>query len=252
MNARNSPSRPRRGREERRGLLRPLPALLVALLLGGALGTASAVVPGHHPATTASDYPSDQAELARAAASTPGDRVRQAITGVERTGLHVAPEVRSLFTAAQLRAIQDRIAGSAVPLHVVYWAETSEGGYSGEESALYQIIAHAAEPGVYAVASPGRYPTAMASDGDTVYVEADGNGRPAAALERLVGELSHLAASDWMPEPASGTGTESPDSDFWGGPVGGFFAGLLFAALVYGATWLVIAVVRVSVGARRG
>jgi hypothetical protein len=204
------------------------------VLVAVGAGLFSAMVPGHHPVVEKTSY--DEANLAAAAASTPGDRVQEAIDGVQPTGFYVGPELRGQLTADEVTKIEEIIASAPVPLFVVWWADTADGGYNTPYAALDQLRVGVGRDGFYAVLTQGGYPILAGLGYDDPFVDADGKGRPAAALERYVTELAAVP----RPEPETASGDE--DWDYWGGPWGGIAAGLIFAALTYLGLLLVIGV----------
>ncbi len=215
----------------RRRRLRPATAgaALAVSLLAGLLAGA---VPGHHP--TPEPDPYDEAVLAAAAASTPGDRVQAAIEAVQDTGFHIGPELRGELSTDEVDRIEEIIADAPVPLFVVWWEETWQAGYARPEHAMDQLRVGVDEEGFYAVLSPGRPPVLAALGYQEPRIEADGTGRPAAALTRMVTELAETGAAR--------PGEPRPESDDWGGALGGLAAGLLFALLGYLGLLLVLGV----------
>ncbi|WP_127479835.1 hypothetical protein [Nocardioides pantholopis] len=202
--------------------LRPATAALALVVSLGA-GLLAGLVPGHEAAPERDAY--EEAVLAAAAASTPGDRVRAAVEAVPETGFYVGPELRDELSEGEVDAIEEIIAGAPVPMFVVWWDQTTDAGYGQPQSAMDQLRVGVGREGVYALVSPAAPPTVAALGYQKPVLEADGKGRPAAALTRLVTEL---AAS----EPAR-PGDPRPGSDFWGGARGGLAAGLSFAFLGY-------------------
>ncbi|NPC95696.1 hypothetical protein [Nocardioides sp. zg-DK7169] len=219
--------------------LRPATAGLALVVSLGA-GLLAGAVPGHHP--TPEPHPYDQAVLAAAAAATPGDRVQAAIDAVQETGLHVGPELRGELDADEVEQIEEIIADAPVPLFVVWWEETWHAGYAQPESAMDQLRAGVFREGFYAVLSPGRPPVLAALGYQEPRIEADGTGRPAAALTRVVTELAETEAAR--------PGEPRPDSDDWGGALGALAAGLIFALIGYLGLLLVLGLLGALVTAR--
>ncbi|MQW75897.1 hypothetical protein GHK92_08430 [Nocardioides sp. dk4132] len=219
--------------------LRPATAGLALVVSLGA-GLLAGAVPGHHP--TPEPDPYDQAVLAAAAASTPGDRVQAAIDAVQETGLHIGPELRGELGADEVDRIEEIIADAPVPLFVVWWEESWQAGYYPPESAMDQLRAGVFREGFYAVVSPGRPPYLAALGYQEPRIEADGTGRPAAALTRVVTELADTEAAR--------PGEPRPGSDDWGGAGGGLAAGLLFALLGYLGLLLVFGVLGAMASSR--
>ena len=211
-----------------------------ALLVSLGAGLFAGAVPGHHP--TPEPDPYDEAILAAAAATTPGDRVRAAIDAVQDTGFHVGPELRGELGTDEVDRIEEIIADAPVPLFVVWWEETWEAGYYPPESAMDQLRAGVGEEGFYAVLSPGRPPVLATLGYQKPRIEADGTGRPAAALTRVVTELAETEAAR--------PGEPRPDSDAWGGALGGLAAGLVFALVGYLGLLLVLGVLGLLVSSR--
>jgi hypothetical protein len=213
-------------------------ALVVAVGLGLLLG----LVPGHHPVPEQVDW--DASNVAAARASTPGDRMQAAIDGVRESGFYVGPELRDQLTDDDVATLEQIIAAAPVPVFVIWWEDTRDAGYSTQYAALDQLRAGVGTDGFYAVVTRGSYPLTEALGYETPYVDADAKGRPAAALERFVGELAAV-------EPERETAGDGSDFDYWGGTGGGIAAGLLFAALGYVGVLAVVGVVGVFVR-RRG
>ena len=211
-----------------------------ALLVSLGAGLFAGAVPGHHP--TPEPHPYDQAVLAAAAASTPGDRVQAAIDAVQETGLHIGPELRGEIGADEVDRIVETIADAPVPIFVVWWEESWEAGYAHPESAMDQLRAGVGEEGFYAVLSPGRPPVLAALGYQEPRIEADGTGRPVAALSRVVTELAETEAAR--------PGEPRPGSDDWGGVRGGLAAGLIFALVGYLGLLLVFGVLGALVSSR--
>lgn len=204
-------------------------ALLVSVLAGSAAG----LVPGRGEAPA--DYDYDSAGLAAARATEPGDRVAAAIAGVREDGLHVAPELAGRLSDAEVRELEDAVADSPVPLHVVWWEQSYQAGYNTDYAALAQLRVGVGEDGYYAIVSDGGNVLVAANGLRDPFIDANGLGRPADALGRVVAELA--AAPPEAPYSAD------QESDYWGGPGGGIAAGLLFVALGYGVLVPIVLVV---------
>lgn len=132
-----------------------------------------------------------------------------------------------------------------MPLFVVWWAPAREAGYHLTSDAVAQLSAGVGREGLYAVVEQGGHTAEGAIGYETPYVFADIDGRPGPSLIRYVETLA--AVEPERPEPPS---TDS--DDYWGGPGGGFAAGLLLAAVGYPAVLLVVALTGVLVrGSRR-
>lgn len=219
------------------------PAVVLVLLVSLTAGVLAGTLPGHHPTPEPDAY--DQAVLAAAAAAPPGDRVQAAIESVEESGFHIGPELRGELSADEVSRIRRIIDDSPTPLFVIWWERTRQAGYS-PESAIDQVRAGVFSEGFYAVLSPGERPQVEALGYEPPRIEADGTGRPGAALTRLVANLAGAEAVR--------PGEPRADSDYWGGAGGGFAAGLLFAVLAYLGLLLVVGLMGVVAmsGARRG
>ena len=137
--------------------------------------------------------------------------------------------------------MQDTICDTshAAPFWGAYSANKTDHYYTTDYAAMAQLRVGVGEEGYYAIVSRGRGVLVEANGLSSPYVEANGMGRPADALLRVVEELSQVP-----PEPPYDGG----GSDYWGGPGGGFRAGLLFVGLGYAAlvpvVWVVGRVVR--------
>lgn len=206
----------------------------VAVAVGA--GVAAGTLPGHHPEVEQVSF--DQSNLRAAAAHPIGDRVQAAVDGVRETGFYVGPELRDELTADQVADIEGIIAGAEVQLFVVWWDETYDAGYNTPYAALDQLRVGVGEDGYYAVVTEGYVPLLESVGYASPYIDADGKGRPADALTRIVTEMAELPPSEESPP--------GPGSDYWGGTGGGIAAGLLFAGLGYLGLLAVIGVAGVT------
>lgn len=180
--------------------------------VGLAGGLVAALVPGHVSAT-----PAAAPKLAA-----PGDRVRAAITGVEKNHLYVAPEVADRLTTSQLRTLRASAAKASVPTYLVYWGdEVRYGGYETDYDALDQLAAGVGTDGYYAIVPAGGVPIEKSVGYKDPFPDPDATkDRPYTALSGYLSELS-----DW---PAERTDPPGKDTfDYWGGPGGGLAAGLM-------------------------
>lgn len=209
-----------------------LAAAGAAVIVATGAALFSGLVPGHHDPVDSQSF--DEANLAAAAASTPGDRVQEAIDGVKATGFYVGPELRDQLTDAEVARIQKIIAEAPVPVFVVWWEDTSDGGYYTPYAALDQLRVGVGRDGYYGVVTQGGYPIFESLGYESPFVDADGKGRPGPALTRLVTELTAY--------PAERPSTSDSDWDYWGGAGGGFTAGLIFAVLTYLGLLLLVGV----------
>lgn len=221
--------------------LRLLGAVLAVGVAAGA-GYLAATVPGHHP--VAEEVSFDQQNLTAAAEAEPGDRVQAAIDGVRETGLYIGPELRGELTDDEVAAIERILAGSEVPIFLVWWGASYDSGYNTDYAAIDLLRVGVGEDGYYAVVSDGSPPPLLEAVGyESPYIDADGKGRPAAALTRIATELAALPARDLDDRPSSA-------SDYWGGPGGGITAGVLFG--VGGYLGLLVVVGLLGVALRSG
>lgn len=218
---------------------------LLAAVAGTAIGVPAGALPGHHPEVPRlTMYERDQQEVARAGQVPPGDRMRAAIQGVSERGLYIGPELRHLFTSEDIARAEQIIAAADVPLFVVWWAPTTEAGYYLIYDALAQLRAGVGREGLYAVVEPGGHTEDGAIGYEKPYVFADTAGRPGPSLLRYVETMA--AVEPERPEPPS---TDS--DDYWGGPGGGFAAGLLFVGLGYPLLLLVVGLTGLAARARK-
>lgn len=216
-------------------ILKPVLAVLATALAVG-VGVAAGTLPGHHPEYVEVGY--DESNLIAAAQEPPGDRVQAAVDGVRDTGFYVGPELRDELTPDEVAGIERIIKGAEVPLYVVWWNDARDAGFTTPYAALDQLRVGVGEDGYYAVVTEGYIPLLEAVGYSTPYIDADGKGRPADALTRIVTEMAELP-----PEVDAAPG---PRSDYWGGVGGGLAAGLLFGGLAYLGLLLVIGVVGVA------
>lgn len=195
-------------------------AWAVGLGVGLAAGLVSALVPGHVAAAP-------DASTAPAKLAPPGDRVRAAIAGVEKDHLYLAPEVSADLTAPQLAKLRAILAKAPVPTYVVYWGDDTQvapdGGYETDYDALDQLAAGVGKEGFYAVtATDGLVEAKAIGYEDPAPDVYDIKGRPYQALARYLTALVKVTPE--RPAPPS-----KDTVDEWGGSVGGFTAGLVFA-----------------------
>lgn len=233
----------RKGTRARGKARRRLVGIAVGLLVGLPLGVAAATVPGHHPEPpTLAER--NQEELAAAAQAEPGDRLRAAADEVAKDGFHVAPELEGVLTDAEERRIEQVVAASEVPLFVVWWDRTTEGGYYIAPDAFVQLQATVGEEGYYAVVERGGLAQVAAIGYDDPYVDITVRGRPAASLTRFVEELSAV--------PPERPRERGPRSDYWGGSGGGIAAGLLMVAVGYPVALAVVGIAGTVRSRRKG
>ncbi|MGZ4475150.1 MAG: hypothetical protein ACXVWW_05550 [Nocardioides sp.] len=196
-------------------------AVLVALVLAVLAG----MLPGHVARSADAGLSWDERNIAMAKRSTPGDRVAEAVAGVRRTGFYVAPELRGALTAGEVAQVEQALARAEVPVFLVWWDKTYDGGYGTDYGALDQLRAHVGVDGFYAIVD-GTSSMLLGTVGyEDIYLDdVSPHGRPAAALLRVAEGLAATPAV--RPHHDDG-------SDYWGGPGGGFAAGLLFVLLAY-------------------
>ncbi|MGB0102212.1 MAG: hypothetical protein WBP61_18175 [Nocardioides sp.] len=214
-------------------------AAVLAVPIAVGAGLAAGRLPGHHPVPER--ITSDQAQVAAAAQEPPGDRVQAAVDGVRETGFYIGPELRDQLSEETVAEVEGLIADARVPLFVVWWEDTADGGYNTPYAALDQLRAGVATDGYYAVVSPGGHPLLGAVGYADPFIDADSKGRPDAAVTRIVAELAE--------EPPDPLVVPGPESDYWGGAGGGITAGLIFAVLTY--VGLLLAAAALSVVLRR-
>ena len=199
-------------------------------------------MPGHHPDSGRVGF--DEANLAAAAERPPGDRVQAAIDGVQETGFHVGPELRGRLSDAEVAGSSRSLPGAEVPLFVVWWSDARDGGYGTAYAALDQLRVGVGEDGYYAVVTQGSHPLLGSVGYASPYVDADGKGRPAQALTRIVTGLAAV--------PPRYDAEPGPQSDYWGGAGGGIAIGLVFAGLGYLGLLAVVGLVGVTRRPGRG
>ena len=222
----------------------PRATVAVAALVSIGAGLAAGLLPDH-----AHDLPTrgrDATMLDAARDSSPGDRVRAAAAGVERTGLYVGPELRDQLTDAEVASLERQIQRSPTPLFVVWWEDTGDGGYRSDSDALDQLRAVVDRDGYYAVLPEGGRPVVDALGYNGPYIDADGLGRPAAALQRLVDDMAAFPAEPRTDQDDLGPG----DHDFYGGVIGGTAAGLLMAGVGYLLLLIVVGIAGVQYRSR--
>ena len=203
--------------------MRSLPLAMI-VLVSALIGLAAGVVAAH----SISDYPTT--EGARYPAS---DRVTEAVESLRDDPFYVAPELRRHFTETQHAAITDALRAGDATAYLIFMTDGTDGGtYLGGD--LIDRLAAELGDGSYHLVDE-RMARTTKDFGQRYWLPSD-NGlqaRPADGLLAYAKELSNLEKRD----------DDDQLNDYWGGPGGGFAAGLLFAAgasIVIGLLWLVV------------
>jgi hypothetical protein len=174
---------------------------------------------------------------------TPRDRVRNAIEGVRKDGVHVAPDGRTMVDKAGEKRLERAIAARGadeVPVRVIVWQETNMGGsYLQTEEQLERALADD-EPGVLIIWQGPESGDVMLTGGREGYPSffhsGDFVGDPTSALIAGIDELE----VNWT--------DEDNEFDYWGGTGGGIAAGVMIALGVLVGIGLLFWLVRTLTG----
>ncbi|WP_167005263.1 hypothetical protein [Mumia sp. ZJ430] len=205
--------------------VRTIGAVVVTAVAASAAVLAVQVYEGRHPD---SDGP-----LPR-----PGDRATDAVAALTESHLYVAPELQGLLTPEE----QARVAAAAAASEPAAFIALAGKGQAG-----YYLDADLQEYLLDGVAVDGSY---LVWDGESLYADEKTRG----------GQLDDMAETDMAgkTEAALMRYVESVDGneirpferfDYWGGPGGGFTAGLLMVSGGYAALMLLLGTVRALGGA---
>ncbi|MGK2875578.1 MAG: hypothetical protein ACSLEW_08035 [Nocardioides sp.] len=204
---------------------------LVGILAGLAVGLPAALIPQNDPAREWDPY-------AAALAAPAGDYITSLAEGVRRDHFWAAPEVASLLTAEELDDLSRVASNAPVPLFVGFVGDSdlaSETGAYTRYSALDQMMAEIRKKGYYALIDQRGSGITESLGYDNPYTDDSLlTGRLYEGITRFVEALAAVE-----PEPLDSRST----SDYWGGPVGGFFAGLLMVVPAYGLLLAAVAFV---------
>lgn len=202
-------------------------AILIGLVLAVVTGVGAGLWAGRTPQQEPFDWP-------------PSDRVQAAVQSLRTDPFYVAPEMRHLLTTDQRSAISsalDRPEG--LPLRLLFMHGTTDGGYY-LDSDLLDRLAEQLGDGLYAVVDERMEVTQRDYGVRVSYISDPGvKARPGDGLLSLAGEMANAPTR------------ESTESDYWGGPGGGFAAGLLIAAGLSIPIALLWAIVRAVAASRR-
>ncbi|HEY9563101.1 MAG TPA: hypothetical protein VIR30_04950 [Nocardioides sp.] len=155
---------------------------------------------------------------------TPRDRVRNAIEGIRKDGVHVAPDGRTMVDEADEKRLEKAIAARGVdevPVRVIVWQETNMGGsYLQTEEQLERALADD-EPGVLVIWEGPESGDVMLTGGRDGYPfqfnTSDFVGDPTTALLAGIDQLTVTWHDD------------DSEFDYWGGTGGGIAAGVMIA-----------------------
>lgn len=175
-----------------------------------------------------------------------GDRVQTAVDALADDPVYVAPDGRRMLDEAGEAEIERLVAERDLPVRVVVWSESGEAGYDHYIQAAEQISYHLGEPGILVLWQGSEATHVEVSEGYALGYVGDSYDRPA--------DLDPLGDADLrIPEYLAGLPDDPLEErtwDYYGGPVGGFFVGLLYALPVVLGVWIVIGIARVSTGRR--
>ncbi|UYM03990.1 hypothetical protein [Solicola gregarius] len=178
-------------------------------------------------AVVLTNRPTDKAS---AADIEPGDRLAAAMEGLEQDSFYVAPELRHRLTDRQFADIQQAVESADQPFYLAYMTDTTSAGYYQNYNAVDIIADHIGEDGLYAIVDERLSASETSRGVGFAYIDTDTLlGRDHVALERYASAVAQ------QPEEPLVEG-----SDFWGGPGGGFAAGVLFAAGAYLALLFIV------------
>ncbi|KAA1422421.1 hypothetical protein FE697_014835 [Mumia zhuanghuii] len=167
-----------------------------------------------------------------------GDRVAAATDALVADHLYVAPELQRLITPEEQARVATA-AAAADPAAFIALSGKGDAGYYLDADLAQYLIDGVGEAGSYLVWDGESVSgTERTTGGDlSTYVSPDMAGKTEAALMRYIDAVDAATL-----EPLD-------DSDYWGGPRGGFLAALLMVSGGYLALTLVVGVVRVLSGA---
>lgn len=211
---------------------------LANLVLSLVVAAGAAVGAAYWTETSRERAVAEYAEQEREGPSAPRDRVRAAIEGVRADGVHVAPDGRSLLDRRDEKALEEALAGLAIPVRVIFWRETTGGGAHLDTDR--QLEEAFGDERSVLVVWEGPEEGQVVQTGGTGYVpfgQFDFVGDPVAAITSAVDEIQ--ADTYWHAD-------RGPGSDYWGGVGGGIGAGALIATgvlLGLGLLWLLVVLV---------
>ncbi|MCI0686824.1 MAG: hypothetical protein L0Y54_06240 [Sporichthyaceae bacterium] len=176
---------------------------------------------------------------ATAPAAAAGDRIDRAAAALRADPFYLAPEVRGVFSQAQVAGISNRLRRAATPIFVAVLpvAATAETGHDPGRlpGALY--LATGQRAGTYAVMA-GPYFQAGSTELGTLADEIALNAQQAPAgnrAEAILRFIEEVELELWQPPPLGPTTTQETHR-----PSPGFPYAWLFAALVLGMAGLVV------------
>lgn len=207
---------------------------VVSLVVAAGLATGSAVV----ATTVLHDRRADAVaeQTARQAPDARSDRVANALDGLADDGVYVAPDARDMLDRRGERKVARAIARARTSVKVVVWSRTYHAGAGGFDlrMQLEAGLQEAGGPGVYLIwegPESGDVDTFGGNGYLTLSPHEVFAGDPAVTIPALVKRIDREVT--WR--------ATNDDFDYWGGPGGGFAAGLLISggglvvlALVYG------------------
>lgn len=181
-----------------------------------------------------------------------GDRIEAAVEILVDDPVYVAGELEGWMTDEQLAAIAAPIGDGDLPIRVIVWERTGQGGYSSDAVAAGQIAERLDEDLMIIFAAPGRLepeevglrtwrvsaPLAESPYYDEAVLTAD------EATGRVVTYLEQLDASNFQEY-------DRPTYDYWGGTGGIIGAVILFGLLGGGVLAGIVAIVWYQIRARR-
>lgn len=196
-------------------VLRSIAVLLAAILAGGAAW-----------------WLQSSADLAE---RPPGDRITTAVQGLSNGPVHVADELDGWLSDEQLDQIGTPIESGDLPVRVLVWEDTNQGGYRTTSEALRRLSAELGKPVVYVMANPASLTveeydlrtSGMARLADSPHYEEvvlDAQE----TTDRIVAFLQELDAGSFVEQ-------NPRESSYWGG-TGGMIAAIVLFTLLLGAT----------------
>lgn len=176
-----------------------------------------------------------------------GDRVAEAIEGVRADRVHVTDDAREMLSEEGEQDLQALIAERDLPVYVVVWRSSREAGYHLVSDAARTIAEALPEPALLVLWEDSDYSTVETSEG--YRLGRDEETSTSVEGPSFLGDVA-TTLTEWLralpPDPLE----PWERSDYYGGPVGGFFVGLLYATPVLLGLWIVMGLARVSTGRR--
>jgi hypothetical protein len=209
-----------------RRLVHPLLSLAVALGLGAG---AAVLVHRHLDSSADREYAA-------------GDRVLAAVEGLRDDRVHVTADGRAFLDEEGEAVIARTLAERDLPVYVLVWEDSWFAGYDHYVEAAEQVLHLLEEPGLLVLWQGTDTSTTQASEGYRVSPSV------AAPQPDYLGDPM-LRITEWLDQMP-----DEPlvpvDWDYYGGRVGGFFAGLLYGLPVVLGAWVLVGLIRLATGRR--